>query len=934
MRLNKLAGILLLAMWSLFASGIMVVTGENPSELEEKAAEELLLFLSEISSDGVEVVAENAPTLSGAIYLGYTQFAHVNGILLDEFDQEEWIVQSVGNNLVISGGRPAGTLYGVYRFLEKNGVWFLREDATVIPEKGKIILSGYNEQKKPAFPGRYIYDGHAANRVRGRLPLDSYFQFLLRSFSNGRDHRGRPSYYDGDMFRIGGPTDFHSYFHYLPPKKYFETHPEYFNMNEQGERFMKTPPGAQPCFSHPDVERIMTEALENFIEADRARFPKEKWPVVYDLSRMDATKFVCLCPECKKISDEEGSDSGIEVRFINKLARSIASKYPDILLRTYGYASSEQAPKFAKPEPNVIIQYCDLYTKSDPYRPLESPFNREQLAKLLAWKETGCKLSIWDYWHMGSPVYYTPPRPEVVIDALQPDFKLFRKLEVSALFLEGEKSIYSPQPFMNLHYFVAYKLMVDPDRDVEALIDIYLKGCYGKAAPLMQEYLAAIRKGVKEYPKSQRTMFVNRWDFLTPEFMLKTYRDFKAAEKLVADQPEHLTRVRDEMISPLWTTMFYRNNYEKIFEDAGISFEALINECHTLVETYLKRDNPADLEKRLTVFNQMFEVIKANLPTPDKFKDVSDEDIRVFGYPHAKGHEGYQSFKIDDPESPTGKTICSRMDDPKLHGVKGKTPGGYPANRMGVYTYGATKPKMIFLREIPTDEDYHWYKIPEVELGSKSVFYAHFWYITYDLSSAYGNADGMESANVYDVWVSARFTGPEWVPGSQKENSISVDQVVLVRANKEITTYTPPAIDPSQAIRTDGLEGEPWSIVGGGKGQTVIDTQNAHSGKSCCLLENGACYWETSLKADAGDKFRFEVYAKGTGSMKLSAWLHSNEEMIEIEDQEPHPLTDAYQRYSYIFTCPVDTEEILVAIASNGSVYFDDAAIYQLPVDP
>jgi len=46
----------------------------------------------------------------------------------------------------------------------------------------------------------------------------------------------------------------------------------------------------------------------------------------------------------------------------------------------------------------------------------------------------------------------------------------------------------------------------------------------------------------------------------------------------------------------------------------------------------------------------------------------------------------------------------------------------------------------------------------------------------------YALTDGTAADNVWDeVWMSAKFTGPAYVPGSTKENAIWIDMLVLTK---------------------------------------------------------------------------------------------------------------------------------------------------------
>ena len=69
-------------------------------------------------------------------------------------------------------------------------------------------------------------------------------------------------------------------------------------------------------------------------------------PRLYDISQND-NRFMCRCPECKAISEREGSESGPLVDFINAIADGIRPEYPDVLVQTFAYANTMKPPKDA-----------------------------------------------------------------------------------------------------------------------------------------------------------------------------------------------------------------------------------------------------------------------------------------------------------------------------------------------------------------------------------------------------------------------------------------------------------------------------------------------------------------------------------------------------------------------------------------------------------
>jgi len=53
-----------------------------------------------------------------------------------------------------------------------------------------------------------------------------------------------------------------------------------------------------------------------------------------------------------------------------------------------------------------------------------------------------------------------------------------------------------------------------------------------------------------------------------------------------------------------------------------------------------------------------------------------------------------------------------------------------------------------------------------------------------DLSTAYTPADGLPGYNVWETWISVKYTGPAYVKGSTKQNGVFLDQVILVKPEK------------------------------------------------------------------------------------------------------------------------------------------------------
>ncbi|MBQ7651349.1 MAG: DUF4838 domain-containing protein [Victivallales bacterium] len=762
----------------------VLVKGASPSEFEQKAEDELQLFWEQMFGKKLAVV-ENAGGRP-AIYLGRTAFAEKNGADGEACDREEWLLKTVGDSLIVTGGRPVGTLYGVYAMLEKLGVAFIEMDETVIP-KAPADMPKFDEKRKPDFQGRLIYDSIAVfmHRINASDDVrDRYRTWLLRSRINGKQIRQIVPYYVGGIYNMSQPSQYHSFSDFIEPK-YFDEHPEYFGMDEFGKRRKPKSYSAEGtiCMSNPDVRRITLEKLREYIKKDHETRSKDQWSYLYDISTLDNSPNLCLCPECKKIIDFEGSQTGLLLDYINYVATEIAKEYPEIIIRTFGYSASRVPPKKIMPAKNVLIQLTDRFTVSDPFKPLESQ-SSEMMDYFAQWCSTGTPIMLWDYWNIGG-TYYNPPRIETVFNALQPDMRFFKRNNFIALFLEAEIDHAAPQNFMMLNYFVANRLMVDVDADVDALADTFIDGYYGPSASVMRKYFNVIREGVRKDPQKANTAVVGPWRFVTPKLVFDMRKEMlEAVAKLPADS-KYAARVRAELVAPLCFAFANWPSFSKVFGEAGIDRKQLLEECRRLSGEYTHRyecKNPAYGDK---AFNEKMGRFMIEMKIPERFANIPEKDFRMINYNSFRGLGNLFSALDEDKDSMHGKALRVNDPRPEFTGVNKKLPGqyGFITTEFVLGNHKADGKVRTVLKSVPTDEKYHWYRLPgSIELKSPCYFWGDGWAIQANVSSWYVLTDGNPLDNTWDqVWMSAKFTGPDYVPGSTKENGIFVDMVCILR---------------------------------------------------------------------------------------------------------------------------------------------------------
>ena len=751
---------------------------------EKDAALELRNHLNKITGAKFRIISVNAKRKpkSPAFYVGKTPFAIRHKVPFEKFAPQEWYVKSVGKDIILAGGNTRGTLYAVYELLERkfNCRWFA-PDTSVIPKMKKCVLGDVSFRGKPSYDwGREIYGDLFMAPSRGKITYRNTIAYEKRARATLVGTRG--IFVSGSKQYSSG----HSLYYYVNPRELFKTHPEYFSMNAKGKRFVGTIAGwngSQLCFSNPEVAEVAWKKLEEFIRKDRENTPKEKWPTVYNIGQMDSTRFLCLCEPCKKIAKEEGSECALLLRFLNVLAERAAKKYPEIRIDTMAYSSTKKVPKYTKPHHNISVQWCNLYGLNDCYRPITHPINAGQKKEYHEWLDKGIRLDIYEYWNMNGR-FFNPPRVETCIDAIIVNLPYYHKHGARRFFCEfsGDFDRAYSQNFARLQNYIGYRLLYNADLDAEKAIKEFMKGYYGPAEKPMTEFLTILRKAVKNEKNSMRAFQTAR-PYCTEAFMQKVWKLLEEAYRLTPEKSIYRTHVEDEMLAPIH--VICRNHWKcgdhkKMAELYRKIRSRRIEQ--TVGQAKFKKARYARLEADLTAF------IKLDLKVPEEFKD---KEVIMIGYPSLRQSPKFHTASAyeADPEAAGGKALITPgngrylKNREALHDMKQMRHKTFTPLDFGVYDSETKKSIRIYFRnKTPVaDEKYHWYKLGKYTLGRKSFVWGFYWNTTCDLSRYYRSDDGMGDINTYTIYVSAKFTGPAYVPGSKKKNEVYWDQVMLVR---------------------------------------------------------------------------------------------------------------------------------------------------------
>ncbi len=489
----------------------------DASPVECFAAEEFVSYVHKLTGVKLPVVSEKKCGTKGRIRLE----------IMQGFGESEYRVQTSCDGIAITGGKR-GVLFGVYDLLERFGGvgWFSSWYSFVPSLQSFSVPIGLDEKHTPAFEMREVFwfdafDGDYAARNR----LD------------GGSMRFEPRHGGRSAFRFGGGLGNAHTFHVLmPAEEFYSSHPEYYSWCG-GKRLNRR---YQLCLSNPDVLRIVIERVRARIDSD----PHAKY---FGVSQEDNENY-CRCDNCARIDAEEQSHAGTLIRFVNSVAAEIAKTHPGAVISTLAYQYSRKPPAKTRPLSNVMVVLCTSGCEfSRPLNASGSGGNHEFCRDLAEWNRLNGRLYIWDY--NTNFRHFLLPFPNVKV--LQENFRFFRDSKVRAMFAEGAY-IGSHASFAELKAWLSAKWVWNPDLPLEMLLNRFMHGYYGKAAPLIRRYL----DGLEALPKpSLRIAEHVDTHWLTDSFLEKADRIWRDAETVVADDAGRAYNVRMGRLSIVYTRL-------------------------------------------------------------------------------------------------------------------------------------------------------------------------------------------------------------------------------------------------------------------------------------------------------------------------------------------------------------------------------------------
>ncbi len=662
---------------------------------------------------------------------------------------QEWHIVAKDGSVAITGRDGMGVVYGVYAFLENHlGFRWYAPDVAKIPNMDGYDLASLkvDERGRPAILEREMYVGGC--------PMDPYWRL--------RNKETRRAAFDVGV-SMGSPRDCHTFTWYNAAIG-AKDRPELLGVNVKGRST------GLFCPSNPESRRLVAEQMKKTIRSDREKcmakgMPRYAWPTVYELSQDDGDGAAdsCMCPKCKSLFDAAGSWSGVNIAFASSVAEQVAEEFPDVVVRTFAYSYTEHPPtNDFRAADSLSVRYCRSFV----FQPLvEGNFNGEVMK---GWDAHVAKKHVWSYWRSFSGPLYPMVKPRADICN---ELKFCRDMHVHGYFAQNEDPL--SRSFAAMQHWLFLKLAENPDQDVVALSREFAYAYYGAAAKPVMDYLDYLErreladfatvdpKFLSDIHSANLAQYLKR-DYVDREFFERANALLDDAERRVASDPVSLRHVRLER---LVVDRAMRDMYDSLAAagcrpDMQAAAERTAAALPDIVANW--SFNAKQKAERLSSARREIEAAKKYpVPLP---KELSGRDVIQWQL-LSRGFSA--NAAVEDPDSVTGYASVFPAERQKLE----------PPFFAGAWdSLGKCGCELkLGAEEIPQDEKFHAYKLGNVRMLSPGYIYFNSWHYRTWLQTL-----GTEP-EIREVWISVKFTGPNYAKGSTKPNQILYERVFLVK---------------------------------------------------------------------------------------------------------------------------------------------------------
>lgn len=469
-----------------------IVIPDNADSTIITASGELQNLLYEATKTWFEIKNENDVS-SGvkAISLGNTEKSSEITVP-DEVNSNGYVIKTIGDDLFIKAKDSHGVLWGVYEFLSKTvgyecvayDTWYYSYTGGDVTLYDFDIVDSPDYELRISNNGVIYYNEVGSHKMRWLMP-----------------HK--------DVYIEGRGVDaYHNYFQFVKGDKKLSTvkdeHPLWFSDD-----------GTQLCLSAHGDEEQRELLIQTVVSKMKELIDECPGRRVITFTQEDSPTW-CNCRTCKKYYTKYKTDAGINVIFVNEVARRI-KKWLDeecdgreVLISIFAYMKTFAAPSTKGVdgkyypidndvicEDNVAVMIAPVYDQMA--HGLDQSENAGVQDNILSWKGICKNFGYWGYC-----TYYTDDYNVMhnSFMATQNTYRyLLNNVSPAWIFDQGQTSSGNSTGFMHFKMYLQSQWQWDVNRDYRTLKSKFFSGYFGDASVYMEkffdEYSTAVYNAMK-----------------------------------------------------------------------------------------------------------------------------------------------------------------------------------------------------------------------------------------------------------------------------------------------------------------------------------------------------------------------------------------------------------------------------------------------------
>lgn len=460
-----------------------VIVCDQKNAPARAAAEDLAEHVRLATGVTLPILGDDQPRTGPVILVGESRQTKEQGIRSDDLPPEGFRVQSFAGGVAIVG---PGTAHGVCDFLERFvGVrWYYPgEDGTYVPRLENLKVPPVHYTDHPRTGLRNMWPWQAQGLGPETPPGTSWYDLpfaraLWRHYRQSQRIPGVPC---------------HTLPNWNVHKKEF---PETLELLG-AQRNDHTPVGGMPCFGNPQTLKVLLADIEAFDRHEDRPYPWKldngtlcapPTPTAIYFSPPDK-EVDCQCKFCEALRVPDGGRWGASSRivgtFVANLAREVKTRWPERTVIYLPYQNYTEPLAGIEFPGNVYVGICLMNGAGN----MRDPAVRATYDRWISgWRKlTGRQVQLWEYqcWP-GTTFPFQMPH-------LLQDFYRAHRDDRTGSFINGAgnpATIPGQQwAFQHPTLYCWFRLLWNPDFDVDAALEEYVRLMYGPSQAPMRKIL-------------------------------------------------------------------------------------------------------------------------------------------------------------------------------------------------------------------------------------------------------------------------------------------------------------------------------------------------------------------------------------------------------------------------------------------------------------